>query len=653
MSSIESLQAELISVYIQSNSNTTICARQILTQALQIGGIPKGFIAARQSYRDEGFTVIHLVDSVPLAFPDLREHDSISYPFVLDSVHCRYHHLVYIELKHETQLKGVVGLCYNPVLFEREQTFIHHIHSFLQVGASVLAGCMKGQTLTHAHEMFLATMSHEIRTPLNGVIGLSRLLLGDKTLTADQNYQIDMIYKCGYQLVEIVNDIMDYARMHAGQVTLQATSFDLRHAVESSIEIIYVKAHEKGLRLECDIDAGCLETIVGDCKRLKQVLINLLNNAVKFTEQGLIQVRVNTVLAVPTRPLWPYDLIIEVKDEGMGIPPEYHEKVFDDFLQVKQSVLSGTGGVGLGLSICKQLIRLMGGDIRVKDSKVGQGTCMSFSVPTRAGDPSLCSAHITKTVSGKNALVVLSPLAQRLHLCDLLLKLSMNPFGCATAAEAQLYMDRAFRLDLAFVEVSSATGWEQTLLKASIPVIWVGQKPDTAKPSYGLSEVEEGCLKRVLQQIYTRPATPSPTAKSGQILVVEDNKYNMETIVRMLRRLGYKESQIHCAYNGLQAVEMCQQQTYDIILMDLKMPVMDGYQAATEILKTAKPPPCLIALTAFVSDEERERCEKAGFAGFLRKPLLQESLEAALDVVSAKPQKTKTVRVRSRSRERK
>jgi len=505
-----------------------------------------------------------------------------------------------------------------------------------------------------AKSEFLARMSHEIRTPMNGVMGMSELLQATE-LTPRQRHLSETISHSAEALLQIINDILDFSKVEAGKLELENIEFALRDAVEQTIEIFAARAHAKGLELACAIDLDVPGTVRGDPTRLRQVLINLVGNAIKFTDSGEVIVRVRAVGDQILR--------FEVADTGIGISEEAQTQIFNAFSQADSFTTRKYGGTGLGLAICRQLVALMGGQIGLH-SEVNRGSTFQFDVrlePVADASPTLTRLPRMNLI-GLRTLVVDDNASNREILQQHMQSWGVEVIAVDTsdAALAELGTDGA-RFDLALVddEMPVMDGIELARHIRGDPR-WSGLRlillssHDDHDGGSERAQLFAAVLTKPLRrsQLFSSvsrvmtlqgtagdpppagsaPASPPPGVRAApRILLVEDNPVNREVAVGMLESLGCKTD---AAENGRLAIEAMDTSSYDAVLMDCQMPVMDGLTATGEIRRreqtsgAARVP--VIALTANAMEGDRERCLAAGMDDFLSKPFTQQQLATLL-----------------------
>jgi signal transduction histidine kinase/CheY-like chemotaxis protein len=547
---------------------------------------------------------------------------------------------------------SAVGLILGSSFSERKTTaaeLLARTAELTQANRELVLAKAKAEDASRIKSDFLANMSHEIRTPINGILGMTELVM-NTTITPEQREYLRLLKSSGDSLLSVINGILDFSKVESGKLELAAVRFNLPNVVSDTVKALAAWAHEKDLELICDIGPSVPEELVGDSGRLRQVLTNLVGNAIKFTQRGEIVVEVGQGSSSNGDVL----LHFRVSDTGIGIPREKHAYIFEAFTQADSSTTREYGGTGLGLAICSRLVKLMGGQMWLQ-SEVNRGSVFHFTAHFQTA-PDPISPRYPAELSEIPVLLVDDNCSSRRLLAKTTAQWGMQPISVENG-ESALDVLRAtengaaeIRVAIVDTDMPGMDGFElarqikasecrtcKLIMMLTSPVNLPDQERSAELGIAGciLKPIHKPDLMKALthavagtaSEIEQRGTLEDPTCPGIPILLVEDNPVNQKVVARMLEKLGHT---VTIVQNGREALSIVQSQKFELIFMDLQMPEMDGLTATQQIREREKQTGAhipIIAMTAHAMQTDRQRCLDGGMDGYLEKPVTSQSLE--------------------------
>ena len=603
----------------------------------------------------------------------------------LPSGHPSIDHFKSFKLAHKERCIGILGFG-NEKNANFDDNFDEIIEMFIPFITTILVNTQQKHNINQHKDAFLANMSHEIRTPLHGIISLSKLLIKSK-LDKEQEEYVQIVSQCSVQLLDIVNDILDYSKINTGKMKFVNSPVNLKQCIENARDLVLIKQNDKNLPIIINLASNIPETVVTDKTRLCQILVNIIGNAYKFTSDGQIEIKVQLMSTDINHQ--EHELYFTVTDSGIGIPENKIDNIFDSFQQLSNNVFENNTGVGLGLPISKYIINKMKGKIWI-DSKVGNGSIVHFIVKCSCYYNKIDVVKLTKFFKGTHFIVIDNDTTDKSIILNALLKLEAKPILCLSVTDAIMYINSGvFFIEYIIVNIDILSHKEIeniNSIKNNITKIVILSDGENIQPKLDSIKHHFDIIKPIttdklfnicdeiqrnhnlainskqfnLVNVNTNNAdnaditvttnkyirTDSDTenittvhTKIGQsvkILITEDIDNNKVVITKLLQKLGYYN--IDYASNGLEMYQMIKENKYDICFVDLKMPIMDGITATKKVFSDLETEqiPMLVAITASITEETRKMCFNVGMSGFLTKPVDIPDLETIISLAIKK-----------------
>jgi signal transduction histidine kinase/CheY-like chemotaxis protein len=644
-------------------------------------GMLSSFSQSHLQYSSKGINGVFghsIINEIGIISNDVKKDDRFE-KNALPEGHPQIYKIITIPLHYQNVVIGVISIANSKEDYNLDS--IKTILPFIDICSSLLVKSLDSkETLVsriqkldqvgEAKDKFLATMSHELRTPLNGIMGMVTLFPQAGPLNPKQRLYVKNLTECTIKLTALLNNLLDFSKMSSDRLSLKKNPFSIKDAVDDSIKMIEGNSISKEIDLNLNFpNYKQLPMMIGDRQRLVQIISNLLANAVKFTEvKGNVTLTVNTKLinrgGSGMSAKW--EVFFSIKDTGLGIPKEDQEKIFDVFYQsTNLSPFLSNSGTGLGLPISQELVRLMDGKISVKSDGIkGNGSEFAFYIILDEEiNISLIQKDHMKLFTGARILIVDDRPEIRLQLTDMMFNWKCIPQAVSSAEEALQYLQYGLKFTAALIDINmpemSGIELAQEIRGKypDLPLIGISSVDlkggDTYFDFYMYKPIDQNTLFPALLECITKPMnkmnkssttsnTPKKKSKKNlKILIAEDDHYNRFTIKEMLTSLGYSEKNITIVENGMECLQEVEKKSYDVILMDIVMPVMDGLEASKRI-KRLKNPPIIIAVSAAVQPSDKTKCQGVGIDGYLSKPIIIDKLETSLRPLIKKKSKTST-----------